>query len=64
MYPMIDLPKVLRYLKKEYNCNGALAQSEDGNSIIILAGDHRKSIMEFLIQEELATKSQIKVHGI
>ena len=61
---MIDLPKVLRYLKKEYNCNGGIVQSEDGNSIIVLAGDHRKSVADFLIQEELATKTQIKVHGI
>lgn len=53
---------VLKKWKKDFCCNGTLID-DNGETIFQLQGDHCEDIMNFLIDKEMATKNQIKVHG-
>lgn len=62
----LSVPKyekaVLKKWKKEFSCNGTLIEEKD-EIIFQLQGNHCDEIKKFLMKHEMATKSQIKVHG-
>ena len=62
--PDIDFKKLLRHFKKMWNCNGTLIQSDEWGQVIQLQGDNRRAVSKFLIEEGLAEKEEIKIHGI
>ncbi|QKF94237.1 translation initiation factor 1 [Fadolivirus algeromassiliense] len=51
---------IARFLKKKFNCGATIKRPE---YTIQLNGDHREGIKEFLIKENIAIESQIKLHG-
>ena len=59
----LDLKRIVKYLKKNLRCNGAVVQSKDYGDIIQLQGDHREAVKQFLIDMEICNDSQIIVHG-
>jgi translation initiation factor 1 len=59
----IDLKKVLRFFKKNYQCNGTIVADEDDNKVMQLTGDRRKQVAQFLLEEQIVPKESIKVHG-
>ncbi len=60
----LDFKKLVSYFKKEYCCTGTVIEDEDtGASVIQLTGDQREDVANFLIEEGLAIKSNIKIHG-
>ena len=61
--PKIDFSKLIKAFKKEFCCNGCLVDSEELGKIIQLQGDQRAKVRQFLIEETLAAKERIKVHG-
>eukprot|EP01023_Acetabularia_acetabulum_P032108 TRINITY_DN29_c1_g2_i3.p4 TRINITY_DN29_c1_g2~~TRINITY_DN29_c1_g2_i3.p4 ORF type:complete len:119 (-),score=19.22 TRINITY_DN29_c1_g2_i3:698-1054(-) len=58
-----DFKKILKTLKNTYCCNGTIVNDEDGGQVLQLQGDQRKNVVEFLTQNKLAKKDNIKVHG-
>lgn len=46
-----------------FNCNGTILNEEERGEIIQLQGDKRNEVAEFLIQEGIGTKDNVKVHG-
>ena len=54
--------KILKALKRNLNANGTVLDDEHGK-IILLQGDHRFAIAQFLYDNGLADKDQIKMHG-
>ena len=61
----INLKKLLKTLKTNCHCNGSIdknAKDIDG-PIILLSGDHRKFINEFIIKELECDKDWITIHG-
>ena len=58
-----SLNKIMRYLKKSFNCNGSIVVDEEYGAILQLQGDRRKEIAEFLFHEGIAEKDHIRVHG-
>ena len=60
----IDLPKIISYLKKKYNCNGSIIKDEQFGEVITLTGDQKENIYNFLIGEEINKKDEIIVKGI
>ena len=60
----LDLPKIISYLKKTYNCNGSIIKDEQFGEIITLTGDQKENIYNFLIGEEINKKDEIIVKGI
>ena len=59
----LDLKKMARNFKKAWCCNGTTNEDPRWGTIIQLQGDHRRDIFKFLIEEGIARKEEIKVHG-
>ena len=59
----IDFKKLVRHFKKCWSCNGTVIDDETYGQVIQLQGDHRKAVAKFLMEEGLASKQQIKIHG-
>ena len=59
----IDLKKIMKYAKKTFNCNGAVITDEEEGKIIQLQGDHRENMKKFIVKENIAEESDIKIHG-
>uniref|UniRef100_A0A0N4ZNP6 SUI1 domain-containing protein n=1 Tax=Parastrongyloides trichosuri TaxID=131310 RepID=A0A0N4ZNP6_PARTI len=58
-----DLKKIVRYLKKEYNCNGTIVEHPEYGQVIQLSGDQRQYIKEFLCKVGIVKEENCKVHG-
>ncbi len=64
---LFDEKKILRFWKKNYSCNGNIIYrktEKDKIERIILAGDQRENVREFLEYMGIAAKENIKIHGI
>lgn len=60
--PDLDYSKILKYFKDTFHCGGKIASSSFG-TVIQLQGQHSREITDFLIEEGLASRDQITVHG-
>uniref|UniRef100_A0A7S2VTG8 SUI1 domain-containing protein n=1 Tax=Lankesteria abbotti TaxID=340204 RepID=A0A7S2VTG8_9APIC len=58
-----DCRKICKHFKKVFNCNGTVIDNEEMGEVIQLQGDQRRKVADFLIEEGLANKEEIKVHG-
>ncbi len=58
-----DLKKILKALKKEYCCNGCVVEDEEAGKVLQLQGDQRKNVSTFVVENKLAKKDNIKIHG-
>jgi len=59
----IDFNKLLRAFRKLFNCNGTVVTDPELGQVIQLQGDHRNEVAQFLVQEQLAARDKIKLHG-
>ena len=59
----LDCNKINKAFRKAWCCGGKVKSDEEHGEIIQLMGDHRRNIMQFLLDEGIASKDQIKVHG-
>ena len=59
----MDLHKIIRYLKKSINTNGAVIQTNDFGDIIQLQGDVRNEVYTRLIDWNIVDKEDIRIHG-
>jgi translation initiation factor 1 len=58
-----DAKKILKTFKKEFACNGTIVEDEELGEVLQLSGDQRTKIATFLVEEGIAKKSEVKVHG-
>jgi translation initiation factor 1 len=58
-----DAKKILKTFKKVFACSGKIFPDEELGDILQLSGDQRLKIAEFLVNEKIAKKVDIKVHG-
>lgn len=59
----LDLKKIIKYWRHEFNCSVAKTVNKDNKKIIRLQGDKRENIVNFLLSEKIIDKEKIKVHG-
>jgi translation initiation factor 1 len=59
----LDLPKILKALKKTLNTNGAVLEDEEFGAVLQLQGDHRIAVTDFLCTYHICTRGEIKIHG-
>ncbi len=59
----LDLNKIKKYFKKEFNCNAHIKKDAEYGEIILVQGDHREQIRNFLITEKIIDKNKIVMHG-
>ncbi len=57
----LNLKAVLKALKKEFCCNGAIKEDNDGEKFVKLSGDQAQNVKKFLEREKIAKK--IILHG-
>eukprot|EP00170_Pyropia_yezoensis_P002338 contig_9809_g2342 len=60
----LDLAKLTKAFKKEFCCNGCVVDDKELGRVIQLQGDQRNKVTSFLVEEEIAAKKMIKIHGI
>lgn len=58
----LDVKKIARALKKTFQCNGNVSDSEYGE-ILQLSGDQRTNVRTFFIEQEVCHEDQIVIHG-
>ena len=59
----LDLPKILKALKKTLNTNGTVLEDDDFGYVLQLQGDHRAAVCDFLCTYRICTRAEIKIHG-
>jgi len=59
-----DYKRILKALKKNFNCNGTVVEAPEMGVIIQLQGDQRNNVALFLVEEGIINKEQVKVHGV
>ncbi len=58
-----DQKRILKAFKKDFACNGTLVNDDELGEVIQLQGDHRAKVGQFLINEKIAKKEDVKIHG-
>jgi translation initiation factor 1 len=59
-----DLPKLVKYIKKCYNCSGSVLKKEDGDDEYLqFSGDQRQNIAKFFVDCNVMDKENIIVRG-
>ena len=61
--PKLDLDKIIGFLKKTCNCNGTVQSDEKFGKVLVLQGDQRERVRNFLISEEICSRENISIHG-
>jgi len=59
----LDLDSITKACKKTCNCNGSVIKDDVLGKVIQLQGDQRQKMKQFLIDEEICHRDNIKVHG-
>jgi translation initiation factor SUI1 len=59
----LNIKKICMYLKKNFNCNGAVSLDKEKKNIIKLQGDHRESTKQFLMDMNICVENQLIIHG-
>ena len=59
----INLPKLLKALKKEFATNGLIREHSEHGKIIQLQGDQREVLRSFLVRESIVPSSKTQTHG-
>ena len=59
----LDLPKILKALKKTLNTNGSVLEDEEFGGIINIQGDQRTAVAQFLCKYHICEPDEIKIHG-
>lgn len=61
----IDIQLVLKAWKKLFHCVGSVKEDKkDKEFYIVLNGDHRQEVNDFLIHEGIVIPENIKIHGL
>ena len=61
---IVDLKKILSYMKKHFNCTGTITVDKEFGEVISLTGDQKEHVYNFLIKEEIYKKENIIIKGI
>ncbi len=61
--PMYSQHRIVKKMKKFFNCNGNVHTEKDFGEVIQLQGDQRQHVKNFLETCGLAKEHQIKLHG-
>jgi translation initiation factor 1 len=56
----LDLKKILKAFKKIYNTNGAILE----DNILMVQGDKRSELEDFLVKYKICEKKDIVIHGV
>eukprot|EP00792_Barthelona_sp_PAP020_P013314 TRINITY_DN8468_c0_g1_i1.p1 TRINITY_DN8468_c0_g1~~TRINITY_DN8468_c0_g1_i1.p1 ORF type:complete len:104 (+),score=28.33 TRINITY_DN8468_c0_g1_i1:52-363(+) len=58
-----DHEKIIKAMKKLLSCNGVLIQDENHGPVIQLQGKHNQTVCTWLVDQGIADREQLVVHG-
>ncbi|KAH0477556.1 MAG: hypothetical protein KVP17_002252 [Porospora cf. gigantea B] len=61
--PAFDQQKMCKYLKKAMRCNGTHLVDPNFGEILQFQGDHRVAVQQFITEEGIGQRENIKIHG-
>lgn len=59
----LDLKKMVKFMKKNFSCNGVIKKDDSDKKVVHLTGDQRDNILKFLLDNKIAERREIKIHG-
>ena len=60
----VNVKKILKIIRKEFNCSGSIQKDSEDNHIIQLSGDQREKVAKFFVEENVVeNKECIIMHG-
>jgi translation initiation factor 1 len=63
----LDHKRIMKAMKKVFNCNGSVTVDEEYGEVIQLQGDQRETAINWLIVQEILTetdkKDRVVIHG-
>lgn len=59
----LDLKRIAKTLRKRCKCSCSAKQHKDWGQVILLQGDHRLAVREFLVKHDICMKEQVILHG-
>jgi len=63
----LDLRRISKAMKKQFNCAASIHKDKDEKEIIKLQGDHRQSVRDWIISQGILTETEadqrIMMHG-
>ena len=59
----LNLKKIVKYWRHLFHVSVTKIKNENNEKIILLQGDHRDNVFNFLIDEKIIDKKYIKIHG-
>ena len=63
MHPQLDYPRLLRAMKRQFQCNGSIQEDKKGDKVLQFSGDQRANVRDFILSEEMYTSGEIILHG-
>ena len=54
---------MLKYFKKNFNCNGTIENDSEFGEVIQVSGDQKNNIFEFLVKEDICNSENIIIKG-
>lgn len=60
---VFDVRKICKHLKKEFRCNGTVVDDDTYGEVMQLQGDQRTRVNDFLLEEGIVIRDQVRVHG-
>lgn len=58
----LDIGKIVKHLRRQLKCNGSVKKNHQGEGVIILQGDHKTEVKEFLVKQELC--EEVIIRGV
>jgi len=59
----LDIKRILKALKKTFQCNGTVNADVEMGEILQVSGDQRSNIRSFFVDQEICHDDQIVIHG-
>jgi translation initiation factor 1 len=63
----LDLRRISKAMKKNFNCSASIHSDKAGNEVIQLQGDQRENVKAWLLEHEILTqqsaKERLVLHG-
>jgi translation initiation factor 1 len=59
----LDCKRILKALKKNLSCNGAIVKDKEVGDVIQVSGDQRTDILAFLVDQEICLADEVVLHG-
>jgi translation initiation factor 1 len=63
----LDQQRIAKAMKKAFSCSTSVQKDKEGNEVILLQGDHRMHVKEWLLAQEILTAKEaserLMLHG-